>query len=251
MDFIEGSGQQQQAQPQVSPEEQNQTALAQEAVAATPEMIPAGGQFQQGQMGGTGLANEMRPQDTPDEDAGEEDQKEYDDLFIRVMSAVNDIRKAPNARKSLADQTIELLSNKDKEPQEAIGVTAGLTMQNILQMAKKQKKEYQPDVIREVGMDLIGELYMIADKSGAIENLPEEDSKEYQAITHQAALEAVKVVGEGMIKGGTAKQAMHKKELDQQMQREADSGELDSWGMEEFDDETRFAIAQNLKKGGG
>jgi hypothetical protein len=53
-----------------------------------------------------------------------------------------------------------------------------------------------------------------------------------------------------MIQAGTANQGMHKKELDQEMQREADSGELDNWGMEEFDEETRFAIAQKMKEGG-
>ena len=151
------------------------------------------------------------------------------------------------AVRTFMENHIQMLSTKDKEPHESIGQTAGLIMTQMIGMAKSQKKEYQPDIIREVGMDLIHELYMVAGESGAIENLPEDDSDGYQAIIEQSALEAVKMYGENLLQTGQVNVESHKKELQHQMQREADSGELDNRGMEDFDEEARFAMAQRLK----
>jgi hypothetical protein len=213
------------------------------------EMIPAGQQQPMGAAQGTGLANiEGRPQDAPDEPASEEEQAQYQDLFLRAMAAINDIRKPPKGGtgKSLADQTIQSLADKNAEPQEAIGRTAANLMINMITMAKRQQVEYSPDVVREVGMDMVGELYMIAGKSGAIKNLPEEESDEGEAILHHAVIEATKVYGEHMISTGQTDQQAHMKELQHQMQREGDAGELEDWGMEEFDEESRFQLARKM-----
>jgi len=207
-----------------------------------PEMIS------QGPAQGTGLSVvEQDPRETPDSDASKEEQEQYEDLFLRLMSAVHDVR-SPNKKggKPFADQVIQMLATKDKEPHESIGVAAGLVLSQMVGMAKRNKVEYLPDVIREAGMDLVGELYMIADKSGAIKGLPEEGSEGYQAVINQSILEAVKFYGENLISTGQTNQQEHMNELQHQMQREADSGELEGWGMEEFDLDTRNQIASKL-----
>lgn len=242
-DFIEQQGQPQGAPQAQLPEGQIQQNVLQEASA--PEMIQAG--QPQGSPYGTGLATiEDDPRNAPDEPASEQEQAEYEDLFIRAMAAVNDIRPRPRGQKSMADATIEMLATKDKEPFESIGITAGMTIQNLTEMARRQGKKYSPDVIREVGMDLLIELYEIADKSGAIKNLPPVDSDEGDKIIEQAALEATKVVGEQLIASGEVNQQEHMNLLQHQMQREADSGELDDWGFEQFDEGTRRKIAREL-----
>jgi len=244
-DFLPQSGPQQGGPPQAEGGPTPEGQLSSPPAEQVQQMIPP--QQGGGPIGGTGLAQiEPAPKDYPDEDASPEQQKEYEDLFIRVMSAVHDVRKPPKGKKSMADSVIELMSNKDQEPQASIGTAAGMTMFNIITMAKRQKKEYDPDVIREVGMDLVGELYMIASKSGAIANLPEEESQEGQAILQQAALEATKLYGEQSIATGQTNQQEHMNEVQHQMQREADSGELDNWGMEEFDDQSRLDLARRI-----
>ena len=240
MDFIQGSPQQAQSS---APAQEVAEMIPQQA---QPQGIPAGGGLPQG----TGLAEiEQDPRNSPDQEVEGDEQAQYEDLFIRVMSAVHDVRKAPKANKSMADNVVQMLASKDREPHESIGQTAGMTMTQMITMAKSQGKEYSPDVIREVGMDLVHEMYMIASKSGAIKNLPEDESKGYEAIINQSILEAVKFFGEQQIASGNVNQAAHMKELEHQMNREADSGELDNWGMEEFDEETRFGLAQRLKGG--
>jgi len=125
-------------------------------------------------------------------------------------------------------------------------VTAGLLMFQMITMAKRQKVEYAPDVIREVGMDLVHELYMIADKSGAIKDLPEDGSQGYEAIIGHAVAEATKHYGEQSIQTGQTNQQEHMNELQHQMKREADSGELDNWGMEGFDDQSRLDLSRKM-----
>ena len=231
-EFIQGQGQ---------PQEQAQ---AQQPQA---EMIPQGQEMPQELPHGTGLAEiEQNPAETPDEEASAEDQAQYDDLFLRAMAAVNDIRKPPKAKKSMADQVIQTLADKGQEPQQSIGRTAGLLLFQLTTMAKRQKVEYSPDVVREVGMDLVQELYKIADASGAIKNLPPVDSKDGEELLTHATLEAVKMYGEQAINTGQVNQQEHMNELEHQMQREADSGELDDWGMEEFDPQTRLDLARKV-----
>lgn len=238
MDFIQSEGQQ--------PPDPKQQAAATNAANTVAEMIPQGQPMPQEPVGGGLSAVEPSPEDYPEEAASPEEQKQYEDLFIRVMAAVHDIRKPPKGRNSLADQVLQMLSNKDAEPAVNIGRAAGTIMIGMITMAKRQKQEYAPDVIREVGMDLVGELYRIAQKSGAIRNLPKEDSKGYEYIIQFAMAEATKTYGENLIASGQTNQQEHMKELQHQMQREADAGELDDWGMEEFDDESRHQLVRRM-----
>ena len=201
---------------------------------------------------GAGMgATQENPLEAPDEDAGEEEQKQYQDLFLRVMAVVNDTEVAPKAQRSMADEVIKMMSTKDKEAYVSIGTAAGLIMTQMIDNAKRQGVEFDGPVIQEVGIDLVGELIRIADMSGAINGLPEEDSEEYDNLMELAALEGSKFYGEYQIKTGQSDQVGHRKELDEQMQREADSGGLDEWGMEEMDGGMRDSLAQQITSGQG
>ena len=107
-----------------SQEPNPQQKVAASGGAEVAEMLPA----QQPPMGpaqGTGLANvEQDPRNAPEEEASEEENAQYEDLFLRAMASIHDVRNAPKARRSLADQIIQSLATKDAEPQEAIGRTA-------------------------------------------------------------------------------------------------------------------------------
>jgi hypothetical protein len=87
------------------------------------------------------------------------------------------------------------------------------------------------------------ELIDIARVSGAVQNIPEEDSPAYAELLELAALDAAKFYGEWGVQTGQINQQANMKEMEHQMQREADSGELDEWGMEEFDPDMRSALA--------
>ena len=182
----------------------------------------------------------------PEEQATPQEQEQYQDLFLRVMAAVNDTNVAPKAPRSLADEVVRMLSTKGKEAYITIGTTAGLIMTQMVDTAKRQGVEYEGPVIMEVGMDLIHELVEIADNRGAIENLPEEETPEHMKLVELASLEAAKYYGEYQLATGQAKQPEHRRELDEQMQREADSGQLDDWGMEEMDPNIRASLAQQM-----
>jgi hypothetical protein len=197
---------------------------------------------------GAGLgAIEDNPAEGPDEPASEEEQAQHDDLFIRVMAAVNDIRKPKGGKESMADAVIRMLSTKDKEAYLTIGRVAGIIMSQMTDLAKRSKVEYPGEVIRDVGTSLVIELIELAEVSGAIKNIPPEDSEERDKLTEMSALEAAKVYGEWQIHTGQANKAGAQQDMQNQMQREADSGELDDWGMEELDPETQGQLVQRLQ----
>lgn len=225
----------------ISPETQNQVAdQAAQAGSATapppPQGAPVGA--------GMGVVQE-NPLTAPEEEASPEEQKQYDDLFNRVMAMVNDTRES-NGEPSVAQSVVELLGTKDKAAHEAVGTTAGMVMIHMVTLAKRNGVEYDPRVVQEVGMDLVIELLDIARGSGAIKNLPEEDSEPFQKLVELSVLEGAKMYGENMLRTGQAPRQQAMKEIEGQMQREADAGELDDWGMEELDPAMRDRIAQSL-----
>jgi hypothetical protein len=200
---------------------------------AAPEMIPQGAP----QGAGIGVVEE-NPLTAEEEPASEEEQAQFDDLQMRALGAIHDIRKSPTTDKSLADATIEMLSTKDKEPHVSIGTTAGLLMVNLIDNAKRNEVEYSGPVIQEVGMVVVQELYEVAKESGAITGLPEEDTPEMIDLMELAALEAAKVFGEWQIQTGQADQQGHMQDLQRQMQREAE--------MEEFDPAMRMKAVKQF-----
>ncbi|MEE8403388.1 MAG: hypothetical protein V3R93_06510 [Candidatus Hydrothermarchaeaceae archaeon] len=217
--------------------------LAAEAATPPPQQIPAG--IPQG--AGMG-ATQQNPLDATDEQASPEEQEQYEELFLKVMGAVNDVRESPGGTSS-ADAIVKMMSVKGKEAHVAIGTTAGMIMTQMIDMAKRQGKEYDGRIVQEVGMDLIIELTEIANLSGAIENIPKDDSPEFDKLIELSVLEATKFYGEHQIRTGQADQQGHMNELQGQMQREADSGELDDWGMEELDPQIRDQIVQQMQGG--
>lgn len=224
----------------ISPETQNQAAdqVAQSAQTGPPppQSMPMGA--------GMGAVQE-NPLTAPEEQASPEEQKQYQDLFNRVMAMVNDTREA-NGQPSVAESIVKLLGTKDKPAHQAVGTTAGMVMLQMIDMAKRNGVEYDPRVVQEVGMDLVIELLDIAKGSGAIKNLPDEDSEEFQKLVELSVLEGAKIYGEWQLRTGQAPRQQAMKEIEGQMQREADSGELDDWGMEELDPAMRDRIAQSL-----
>lgn len=225
----------------ISPETNAQVA-EQAAMGATgqppaPQGMPAGA--------GMGAVQE-NPITAPEEAASPEEQQQYTDLFNRVMAMVNDTREA-NGEKSVAQSVVELLGTKDKPAHQAIGTTAGMVMTHMVTLAKRNGQEYAGPVIQEVGMDLVLELIDIAKGSGAINNIPEEDSEPFVKLVELSVLEAAKFYGEHQLRTGQADQQGHMREIEEQMQREADAGELDDWGMEELDPAMRERIAGSLR----
>ena len=215
--------------------------MAQEAAAPVAPPIPAG--IPQG--AGMG-ATQPDPLNTPEEQATPEEQQDYEELFLKVMGAVNDVREGKGGE-SPADAVIKMLSVKGKEAHVAIGQTGGMILTQMIDMAKRQGKQYDDRIVQEVGMDLAVELADIARMSGAIENLPPEDSDEFEQLVENAVLEGTKFYGEHLIRTGQADQQGNMNALQGQMQREADAGELDEWGMEELDPQIRNDIAQQLQ----
>jgi len=201
---------------------------------------------------GAGMgATQEDPFNAPEEPATDEEEQQFEDLFIRTIAAVNDNRKPPKGRRSLADEVVRQLSQKGKEAYIVIGDTAGLIMTQMVDNAKRQGVQYEGSVVMQAGMGLIGELIKIARMSGAIKNLPEEDSEEEQKLVELAALQGSKYFGEYQLSTGQADQMGHRKELDEQMQREADSGQLDDWGMEQMSPDIRASLMQQIGGGGG
>lgn len=216
--------------------------MAQEAAAPVAPPIPAG--IPQGAGMGATQPNPLSGEDDP---ASPEEQQEYEELFLKVMGAVNDIRENKKGGESPADAVIKMLSVKGKEAHVAIGQTGGMIMTQMIDMARRQGKQYDDRIVQEVGMDLAVELADIARISGAIENLPPENSDAFEELIEQAVLEGTKFYGEHLIRTGQADQQGNMNALQGQMQREADAGELDDWGMEELDPQIRNDIAQQLQ----
>lgn len=247
-DFIQNAAAQE-AEPSrsefLSPAQQAQAGDAAGQSAAPPIPQP------QGMPQGAGMgATQEDPFNAPEEAASEDEQAQYDDLFNRAMAMVNDTRQNGDGP-SVADAVIKLMSVKNKEAHVAIGQTAGMVMTYMIDMAKRQKVEYSGPVIQEVGMDLVLELAKIAGFSGAIENMPEEDSPEFEKLMELSALEAAKMFGEWQLQTGQADREGHMKEVQGQMQREADSGQLDDWEMEELDPKMRERVLGAMQNNQG
>lgn len=218
----------------------NQAGQAAQPLPTAPQGVPQGA--------GMGATQED-PIKGEDQPASPEEEEQYKDLFTRVMSAVNDIRKPKGGEQSPADAVIKLMSVKGKEAHVAIGTAAGMVMMQITDMAQRAGVKYDGPIVQEVGIDLVVELTEIAALSGAIENMPEEESEEYGKLVELSALEAAKMYGEWQLRTGQADQQGHMNEIEQQMQREADAGELDNWEMEELDPKMRQQVLQSMQGG--
>lgn len=185
---------------------------------------------------GEGMGKVMpNPLEEADEMASPEEQAEYKDAFKRVMGMVHDTNER-GGEKSIADGVIKTLSNSDLPAHKTIGKTAGNLMRLFHEHAKRNKKEWSGDVLREVGMDLITELIDIARVTGAQKNLPEDGTQEEQDFFQQAVLEAAKGFGQYMLETGQADVDGEQKAYKEQMEREATSGALDDWNMQEMMD---------------
>jgi hypothetical protein len=251
-DFIQGQPPQQQAQqPQqgsagdfLSSNEKSQ--LSTEAATNMQQPPPP----PQGIPQGAGLGATMEnPLEGPEEEASPEEQKQYNDLFHRAMAMINDTRKQGD-NPSVAQTLIKLMSTKGKEAHVAIGTTAGMVLMRLIDTAKRANVSYVGPVLQEVALDIVVELTDIAQGSGAIKNIPPEDSEPYKQLIKLASLEMAKMVGEWMLQTGQADQQGHMKEIQQQMQREADGGELDDWNMQELDPQIRQQVGQAAMAGG-
>ena len=199
-------------------------------------------------MGAGHGATQENPVTAPEEEATPEEQAQYEDMFKRAMALINDTRSQGDSQ-SPADALIKLMSEKDKEAHVAIGTAAGMVIQILMDLSKRAGQEYSGPVIQEVAMDCVEELADIAKLSGAIKNMPEEDSPEWAKLMELSALEMSKYVGEWMLRTGQADRQGHMKEIEGQMQREADAGELDDWGMEELDPAIRERVAGAVADG--
>lgn len=197
---------------------------------------------------GRGMTEE-NPVTAQEEPASEEEQAQYDDLFKRAMALINDTRVQGEADKSPADSLIDVMAQKGKEAHVSIGTAVGMTMQILMDISKRNGVEYSGPVLQEVAIDCCEELAEIAKLSGAVANMPEQDSPEWAKLMELTALEAAKYIGEWMLETGQADRQGHMQEIEQQMQREADAGELDDWGMEELDPKIRAHVAQSVQDG--
>jgi hypothetical protein len=184
---------------------------------------------------GGGIGSVMpNPLTEADESASPEEQAEYEDAFKRVMGMIHDTSEN-GGKKSIADAVIKAISNSQIPAHEAIGKQTGNLMRLFHETAKRAGKEYPGDVLREVGMDLATELIDIGRETGAVKNLPEEDTPEMQNFYQQTVLEAAKLFGEYMLSTGQADVQGEQEAYKEQMEREATSGALDDWNMEEMD----------------
>lgn len=184
---------------------------------------------------GEGLgAVQQNPLTESDENASPEEQAEYEDAFRRIMAMIHDTREN-NGKKSMADSLIKTLANSQLPSHVAIGQSAGNTLRLFHENAKRQGKEIPGDVLREIGMDVIVEFIDIARETGAVKQLPEDESVEMRDFANQAALEAAKHFGEYMLKTGQADVQGEQEAYKEQMEREATSGALDDWNMQGMD----------------
>ena len=173
------------------------------------------------------------PMEGPDEPVTPEEQAEYDDAFKRVMAMVHDTREQ-GGKKSMADSLIKQMTNTGGPAYESIGKAAGNAMKLFHENAKRQGKEYSGDVLREVGMDLVTELMDVAGELGAVK-VPEDGTPEGDEFYKLAVLEAAKLFGDYYLKTGQADVEGEKQGMQEQMEREGQSGELDDWDMQGMD----------------
>jgi len=199
---------------------------------------------------GKGIGSfEQNPLEGEPEPVSPEEQKEYDELFPRVMAMIHDTRGGGKAgKKSMADSIIKAISSPGLPAYEAIGKAAGNIMRLTHENAKRQKVEFSGDVLREVGMDVIVELIDIARELNAVEGIPDDESPQMKDFANQCALEATKLYGEYLLSTGQADVEGEKKDYLEQMEREATSGALDDWNMEGMNPEL-IKQAQANKQG--
>ena len=159
-------------------------------------------------------------------------------------------RKATHgvSAKDFHDSLIKTLANSQMPSFEAIGKSAGNTLRLFHENAKRQGKKYDGGVLQEIGMDLIVEFIDIARVTGAVKDLPDEESTEMRDFANQAALEAAKHFGEYMMKTGQADVEGAQNDYKEQMEREATSGALDDWNMQGMNPE---AVNQAAADKGG
>jgi hypothetical protein len=181
---------------------------------------------------GEGMGNVMpNPLEEPDEPASPEEQKEYKEIFKRLMSMVHDTSEN-GGKKSIADGVIKTLSNSEIPAHKVIGKAAGNLIRLFHELSKRNGKEWNGDALREAGMDLVTELIDVAQVTGAQKNIPDQESAEGEEFYKLCVLEAAKEVGDYMLQTGQADVAGEQEAYKEQMEREATSGALDDWNMQ-------------------
>jgi len=227
------------------------------------EQVSQGGQFGGAPVGDpaqmavpTGVPVGPKPYETPEEPASEEEQAAYIDLFDRAMAAIHDGRKDQDDKPSMADNIMTALANKAAPLYKNIGMTVGNLLFLLTTNARRQGVEYPEAAVVEVGKDLVVELMDMAQEVGVVDDLPSGGEDEFTDDEEQtvlmASLEAAKYYGEQMKNSGMITpevQKAHRGDMEEEMQREADAGELDDWeGPPVSPDNVKVAQQMGVKK---
>ncbi len=180
-----------------------------------------------------------------------EEQEQYEDFVSRAIHFVNDTRVPQKGARSPADAVLERMNQRGLTVPEALGGTTADVVFMIHNNAKRQGVEYEADVLWHGADEIMSQLLDLGRASGVFPKLPPENSEEEQKLLGAAKAEAAKAFGEKLIATGQAPQAEAQAFMQEQMQREADSGELDDW--DPLSSVSPDALTQALKRaqGGG
>jgi len=152
-----------------------------------------------------------------------------EDLLTRAIEFVTDER-ASKGSPSPADSIMQALNVRGKPVPENIGAAAAEVIMLLTSNAKRQGVEYPSESVLGSGVELVQILMDIARDGGVAPDIPQdEDDPAYQQMAEAAALEATKAYGERMVATGQVSQEEFAQQLQEMMEDEAATGELDDW----------------------
>jgi len=182
-----------------------------------------------------------------------EEQEQYEDFVSRALHFINDTRTPAGGKgiKAPADAILERMNQRDLTVPEAIGGTCADVAFMIHNNAKRQGVEYEADVLWHGADEIMSQLLDLGRAAGIFPKLPPENSEDEAKLLGAAKAEAAKAFGEKLIATGQNPQAEAQSYMQEQMQREADTGELDEWDpLSEVSPDALTKAIQRAKGGG-
>lgn len=165
-----------------------------------------------------------------EEQVSPEEQAQYDEFASMAIGMVHDLEKVgPN--KAPADLILDFFKPKDLTVPKALGFATAEVCYTVHQYMKRQGNEISPDVIFHAAQEVMANIYEVAAAAGVIptDKLPPDGSPQEEQLLGKALLYATERFAQRLEGSGQLPREDAMSNLNEQIKREAETGELDNW----------------------
>lgn len=165
-----------------------------------------------------------------EEQVSPEEQAQYDEFTSMALGLVHDLKKVgPN--RAPADIILDFFKPGDMTVPKALGFATAEVCYTVHNFMKRQQVEIAADVIFHAAEEVMTNIYEVAAAARVIptEKLPPDNSPQEEQLLGRALIYAVEQFAQKLQATGQLPREEAAKHLDENIRREAETGELDNW----------------------